>query len=144
MGGNREINPLATMFASGSCEGRPPCRPGPLRYLFLAFGRDDLRVVRDRCGSGFWAFGRDDLRVVRYRCGSGFWAFGRDDLRVVRGRWDIRFLLLGGTTSVSSGTATGVAGMTNRRQGILDFNVISKLLAVDTEVDPPPTESPPH
>ena len=125
MGGNREINPLATMFASGSCEGRPPCRPGPLRYLFLAFGRDDLRVVR-------------------YRCGSGFWAFGRDDLRVVRGRWDIRFLLLGGTTSVSSGTATGVAGMTNRRQGILDFNVISKLLAVDTEVDPPPTESPPH
>ncbi len=144
MGGNREINPLATMFASGSCEGRPPCRPVPLRYLFLAFGRDDLRVVRDRCGSGFWAFGRDDLRVVRDRCGSRFWAFGRDDLRVVRGRCDIRFLLLGGTTSVSSGTATGVAGMTNRRQGILDFNVISKLLAVDTEVDPPPTESPPH
>ena len=72
MGGNREINPLATMFASGSCEGRPPCRPGPLRYLFLAFGRDDLRVVRDRCGSGFWAFGRDDLRVVRYRYGSGW------------------------------------------------------------------------
>jgi|GEM_PF-4096582 len=125
MGGNREINPLATMFASGSCEGRPPCRPGPLRYLFLAFGRDDLRVVRDRCGSGFWAFGKDDLRVVRGRC-------------------DIRFWPLGGTTSVSSGTATGVAGMTNRRQGILDFNVISKLLAVDTEVDPPPTESPPH
>jgi hypothetical protein len=40
-----------------------------------------------------------------------------------------------------------VAGMTNSRQRILDFYVISKLLAVDTEVDPPqqnrptPTES---
>ena len=99
MGGNREINPLATIFASGIWEGRPPCRPVPLRHLLLAFGRDDLRVVRYR--------------------------------------YDIRFWHLGGMTSVSSGTATGVAGMTNRRQGILDFNVISKLLAVDTEVDPP-------
>ena len=35
----------------------------------LALGRDDLRVVRYRCGIRFWAFGRDDLRVVRYRCG---------------------------------------------------------------------------
>ena len=40
-------------------------------------------------------------------------------------------------TSVSSGTAAGVAGMTNSRQRILGFYVISKLPAVDTEVDPP-------
>jgi len=40
-------------------------------------------------------------------------------------------------TSVSSGTAAGVAGMTNSRQRILDFHVISKLLAVATEIDPP-------
>jgi hypothetical protein len=86
MGGNREINPLATIFASGIWEGRPPCRPVPLRHLLLAFGRDDLRVVRYRCDICFWAFGRDDLRVVRYRC-------------------DIRFWHLGGMTSVSSGTA---------------------------------------
>jgi hypothetical protein len=44
---------------------------------------------------------------------------------------------LGGMTSVSSGTDAGVADMTNRRQRILDFYNISKLLAVDTEVDPP-------
>ena len=49
---------------------------------------------------------------------------------------------LGGTTSVSSGTAAGVAGMTNSRQRILDFYDISKLLAVDTEVDPPQQNSP--
>ena len=72
---------------------------------------------------GSAAFGRDDLRVVRYRCG-------------------IRVWLLGGTTSVSSGTATGVAGMTNRRQRILDFYVISKAVAVDTEVDPPQQNRP--
>ena len=59
----------AAAFASGIWEGRPPCRPVPLRYSLLAFGRDDLRVVRHRCGSRFRAFGRDDLRVVRYRCG---------------------------------------------------------------------------
>jgi hypothetical protein len=53
MGGNREINPLATIFASGIWEGRPPCRPVPLRYSLLAFGRDDLRVVRYRYGSGW-------------------------------------------------------------------------------------------
>ena len=40
-------------------------------FSSAAFVRDDLRVVRYRCGSGFRAFGRDDLRVVRYRCGSG-------------------------------------------------------------------------
>jgi len=45
--------------------------------------------------------------------------------------------LLGGTTSVSSGTDAGEADLTNRRQRILDFLVMSKLLAVDTEVDPP-------
>jgi len=38
---------------------------------------------------------------------------------------------------VSSGTDAGEADITNSRQRILDFNVISKLLAVDTEVDPP-------
>ncbi len=40
-------------------------------------------------------------------------ALGRDDLRVVRYRCDIRFWPLGGMTSVSSGTAAGVADMTN-------------------------------
>ena len=35
MGGNREINPLATICASGIWEGRPPCRPVPLRYSLL-------------------------------------------------------------------------------------------------------------
>jgi hypothetical protein len=59
----------------GFWEGRPPCRPVPLRDSFLAFGRDDLRVVRYRCGIRVW--------------------------------------LLGGTTSVSSGTAAGVADITN-------------------------------
>ena len=44
---------------------------------------------------------------------------------------------LGGMTSVSSGTDAGEADLTNNRQRILDFHVISKLLAVDTEVDPP-------
>ena len=43
---------------------------------------------------------------------------------------------------MSSGTDAGVAGMTNRRQRILDFYVISKLLAVDTEVDPPQQNNP--
>jgi hypothetical protein len=57
MGGNREINPLATIFASGIWEGRPPCRPVPLRHLLLAFGRDDLRVVRYRCDIRFWHLG---------------------------------------------------------------------------------------
>ena len=54
----------------------------------------------------------------------------------IGGRW-IRIWLLGGTTSVSSGTDAGEADLTNSRQRILDFHVISKLLAVDTEVDPP-------
>ncbi len=44
---------------------------------------------------------------------------------------------LGGMTSVSSGTAAGEADMTNSRHKILNFHVISKALAVDTEVDPP-------
>jgi hypothetical protein len=57
MGGNREINPLATIFASGIWEGRPPCRPVPLRHLLLAFGRDDLRVVRYRYDIRFWHLG---------------------------------------------------------------------------------------
>jgi hypothetical protein len=37
---------------------------------------------------------------------------------------------------VSSGTAAGVADITNSPYN-LEFNVISKALAVDTEVDPP-------
>jgi hypothetical protein len=53
------------------------------------------------------------------------------------GRPPCRRVLLGGTTSVSSGTDAGEADITNSRQRILDFHVISKLLAVDTEVDPP-------
>ena len=58
----------------------------------------------------------------------------------IDGRW-LCFWLLGGTTSVSSGTDAGEADMTNSRQRILDFYVISKLLAVDTEVDPPQQNS---
>ena len=47
MGGNREINPLATIFASGIWEGRPPCRPVPLRHLLLGIweGRPPCRPV---------------------------------------------------------------------------------------------------
>ena len=37
---------------------------------------------------------------------------------------------------MSSGTAAGVADITNSPYN-LEFNVISKALAVDTEVDPP-------
>jgi hypothetical protein len=56
------------------------------------------------------------------------------------GRW-ICFWLLGGTTSVSSGTDAGEADMTISPSRILDFHVISKVLAVDTEVDPPQQNS---
>jgi hypothetical protein len=42
-----------------------------------------------------------------------------------------------GSWEGSSGTDAGEADLTNSRQRILDFHVISKLLAVDTEVDPP-------
>ena len=71
-----------------------------------------LSFFGDDFGSA--ALGRDDLCVVRYRCDIRFWAFGRDDLCVVRYRCDIRFWHLGGMTSVSSGTAAGVADLTNR------------------------------
>ncbi|MFT6059231.1 MAG: hypothetical protein ACJAS5_000660 [Lentimonas sp.] len=66
---------------------------------------------------------------------SGSWG-GRPPCRPL----PIRCSLLGigeGMTSVSSGTDAGEADLTNRPQIILEFNVISKLLAVDTEVDPP-------
>jgi hypothetical protein len=62
-------------------------------------------------------------------------------------RYSICFWLLGGTTSASSGIDAGEADTTNSASRILDFHIISKLLAVDTEVDPPqqngptPTES---
>jgi hypothetical protein len=43
---------------------------------------------------------------------------------------------------VSSVTDAEEADTTNSASRLLDFHIISKLLAVDTEVDPPPTESP--
>ena len=76
-------------FTSGSWEGRPPCRPVPMRERHR--WTVDLLL----------ALGRDDLRVVRYRCGKG-----------IDGRW-ICFWLLGGTTAVSSGTDAGKADITN-------------------------------
>ncbi len=42
---------------------------------------------------------------------------------------------------MSSGINTGEADMTISPHGILDFYVISKVLAVDTEVDPPEQNS---
>ena len=44
-------------------------------------------------------------------------------------------------TSVSSGTDAGDADMTTSLSRIFDFYVISKLHAVDTEVDPPQQNS---
>ena len=43
---------------------------------------------------------------------------------------------------MSSGTDAGEADTTNSVSRLLDFHVISKLLAVDTEVDPPQQNSP--
>ena len=72
-------------------------------------------------------------------------ALGRDDLRAVRYSWEGRPprdpVLLGGMTSVSSGTDAGDADMTTSLSRIFDFYVIYKLLAVDTEVDPPQRNS---
>ena len=42
---------------------------------------------------------------------------------------------------MSSGTDADEADMTNSPSRILDFHIISKLLAVDTEVDPPQQNS---
>ena len=42
---------------------------------------------------------------------------------------------------MSSGIETSAADMTISPHGILDFYVISKVLAVDTEVDPPEQNS---
>ena len=88
-------------------------------------------------GFGSAALGRDDLRVVRYRYGIASGHLG--GMTSVSSGTDAAFASghLGGMTSVSSGTDAEEAGITNRRQRILDFYVISKLLAVDTEVDPP-------
>ena len=74
----------------GFWEGRPPCRPVPLRHSRLAFGRDDLRVVRYRCG-------------IRVRLLGGTTSVSSGTAAAFAS------VLLGGTTSVSSGTATGVA-----------------------------------
>ena len=54
--------------------------------------------------------GAEALSFLAMALGSA--AFGRDDLRVVRYRYGIRFWLLGGTTSVSSGTAAEETDMT--------------------------------
>ena len=62
-------------------------------------------------------FGRDDLRVVRYRC-SCIW-------------------ILGGTTSASSGIDADRLECLSARSESYIFQVIPKVLAVDTEVDPP-------
>ncbi len=58
------------------------------------------------------------------------------------GRDDLRPVLLGGMTSVSSGTDAGDADMTTSLSRIFDFYVIYKLHAVDTEVDRSPAEFP--
>ena len=53
LGGTTSVSSgTATGFASGIWEGRPPCRPVPLRHSRQALGRDYLRVVRYRYGSG--------------------------------------------------------------------------------------------
>ena len=82
-------------FASGSWEGRPSCRPVPLRHSHLALGRDDLRVVRYRCGIRIWLLG--ETTSVSSGTTAAF-ASGH----------------LGGTTSVSSDTDAEETDMTNR------------------------------
>jgi hypothetical protein len=74
------------------------------------------------------ALGRDDLRVVRY-CSWEGWPPCRP------------VLLLGGTTSVSSGTDVGESDRIISSWRLLDFHVVSKVSVVDTEVDPPEQNS---
>ena len=64
---------------------------------------------------GSAAFGRDDLRVVRDRCDIRVWLLG--GMTSVSSGTAAAFasVLLGGMTSVSSGTATEETDMTNRR-----------------------------
>ena len=50
-------------------------------------------------------------------------------------------LLLGGTTSVSSGTDVGESDRIISSWRLLDFHVVSKVSVVDTEVDPPEQNS---
>ena len=73
--------------------------------------------------------------------GFGSAALGRDDLRVVRYRYRIRFCCIweGRPPCRPLPPRHSLTGLTAHRT--LDFHVISKLLAVDTEVDPPQQNS---
>ena len=132
---NRGINPLATVCAvelsgqscvGGGSAGTVISRRGAealsFRHLLLAFGRDDLRVVRYRCGIRFWLLGgttsvsSDTAAAVASGLLGGMTSVPSGTAAAVASG------LLGGTTSVSSGTAAVVAsgllgGMTSVSSG---------------------------